>query len=497
MLHPPGRKKGRRKKQIVGCAVLGMALLAAIVFALCALQLAEKAPAAVEPQETAGSRMRALALYEAQELKSVTVDPAGGESYTLQVVDGKLYLDADGVLEPVRESYADALLGAITRIVSQETVVQNAAEVEEHLAEMGLDPAQARAVITLADGREEVLEVGVQVPNTAFWYFRWSGDKGVHMCDEEVREALNFTENRLSDVARLEIDPSRIDEVIIRNAQGEMRLRFGREAYGELEEPFVYPLGAEAAQSLLSALEQFRLGTREALLTETNTAEYGFDHPLCVVELHQNAGSTSSIDGSGGLVVKQEEERSIQFVIGREEGAFFYTCAYEDQCYLVSRFLAEALVKTSADALLTRNPANMGDLPLESICIDAPDGTIEVQIVRTESVLPNNELETDEQGNVVYTTKLLLNGKEAAQETIDELGSRLAMMNASGKLPDGWTVPQEQPRWRIEMKSESGVVRVMEGYRLDLFTDVVVVNGMARHTMDSEQIELVTEGMIP
>lgn len=477
--------------------VLTAALALAVAFILLLPAIRERYPSAKVQVEVIPSTFRTLEVRKAQEISSVTVYPAAADSYTLRMRDGALYLELEGELRDINDLYAQELLEVFTHIVAQETVTEDASEVEEHLLDMGLAPAKAKAVIRYQDGSEATLEVGGPVPHTTYAYYRWSGDPGIYMCDVGITEALALTQSHLLPVSQPVVYPSLVSGLRLANAKGESRFAFEAGTTGALVEPFAYPLADTAVDQLLSAVENFRLGTREDVITDENRAFYGFDQPLCTVEIHQQAGVTNQIGADGALTTAQVPAQSLRFVIGRAQGDYFYTCEYEGDCYFISRFLAETLVGVDRDSLLSRNPASMGDALIASVAISAPEGTLAVDVLRAERVLPNNQLEMDENGNLAYDTLIAINGQEGTQEQLDELISRLQTLTAAGSVPDDFALADAaQPRWSITVETTGGDVRQIDAYRMDAFSDALVVDGVMRHYVHSDAIDVVTAGLL-
>ena len=147
----------------------------------------------------------------------------------------------------------------------------------------------------------------------------------------------------------------------------------------EIQIQFEAPKGSVKEKE--TALQNFRLGTRECAVTDENRAFYGFDQPLCTVRVEQAAGTFSGIDENGTLVTYTIPAQSLRFAIGRAEGEYFYTCEYEGECYFISRFLAEMLVNASAEAMASRNPADWGDLALTKVQMQTEKGTAELRAV--------------------------------------------------------------------------------------------------------------------
>ena len=350
------------------------------------------------------------------------------------------------------------------------------------------------ALIRYADGTEYTLAIGADVPNTTYAYCRWSGSPAIYMCDAGVVDALTLTRQQLLPVEQPKIYAGLLDELVVENANDRCRLTFTDGAFGRLEEPFSYPLSADAASRLLTAVDNFRLGLPEGTVTDENRTAYGFDEPLCVLELRQSSGVMSEVNASGGLETRLVDGQSLRFTIGRAEGDYFYTCEYEGKCYLVSRFLTESFLNVRRADLLTTRPADVGDLALKRIQIRTQAGEADMQITRTERVLPNNELEMDANGNVVYDTAVTLNGRESTVELYDELVSRLDALVISSDVSPEWSA-QGEPRWSIRLETETGLVRTVEAWRLDLFADVIAVDGVTLHCVYSEAIDVLTEGL--
>lgn len=495
MQHPPKKQRRIRSRawMVAGAAAL-LALAAA--FVLLVPKILERYPAQTKRIAEEARVMQTLEIREAAELASVVMHPSEGESYTLVCEEGRLYLQTEDGLQSISDVYHDDLLEALTQIVAQETVAENAADVEEQLADMGLAPARASAQIRYTDGSEATLEVGDTVPNTTYAYYRWSGDEGVYMCDSGIAETFALTSVHLLPVEQPVLYASLVSELALRNANGESRFVFSGSSVGSLEQPYVYPLSADSAGELTTALQSFRLGTLEGAVTEENRAEYGLEDPLCVIEVRQKKGFTSMIDSDGTLSNVEIPAQSLRFVLGREDGEYFYTCEYEGNLYRVSRFLVQQLVEADWANLITRTPAAVGDESIAFLRIEAPQGTVELHAERTERVLENNELETDENGEIVYDTTVTLNGKAGTEEQLQEITDRLNAFAVSGAIPQNAELAQT-PRWVLEWETESGTSRRIEALRMDAFSDALRVDGVLLHYTHSDAIESLISGFLP
>jgi len=492
--HPPKkpiRKKSR--KRLVGLVMAALILSASLVLILPAIR--QRFPAQTLEYEINQPTVRTIGTREAVQIDSITLWPSGEDSYTLYMQDGRLMLDRNGTLAAIDETYQKEILDTLTQISVQNTVTENAAEASDELEAMGLISPQAKAMVRYLDGSEETMEVGAVLHGSAEHYFRWSGAPGIYVCHSGVPEVLTLSEKALLPFEQVSISPSLVDRLRIQNANGECVFAFNGGSSGKLVVPRSYPISDDTAQTMIAALANFRLGSYEAPLTDENRADYGFDDPLCTLEITQREGVINVITEEGSLSTAQMEAQRFHFVIGRAEGEFFYTCAYQEQVYLISRFLVETLVQADWQTLLSRTPAAMGDALLTDIVFETAESTIEVQIVRTESVLENNQLELDVEGNPVYHTSVTVNGREAPQELADMLADSLRAFTVEGSIPAN-AKPEEEPRWRITLVTENGDIRVLEGYRLDVFSDAVAVDGTMCHYVYDEAIDVLMAGLV-
>ena len=494
MQHPPrvASKRQIGKKPLLILTGALVALAAAFVLLLPTIKRAF--PSGKYPDPTIELRYKTLKTVDANELESVTITHLAGDSYTLRYKDGALWLVRGEELLAINEAYSDELLKAATVITVEDVVTEDASEVAQHLSDMGLAPPQAIALVRYAGGREVTLELGTGVPDTSYSYFRFSGDGGVYMCSVDVSDALSLTANRLLPVEQPVLDKALTDRITLRLQSGvQIDMLFSTDSAGQtcgrLESPIGYPMSAAATSAMLTAMENFRLGTAIGAVTPENRVEYGFDAPLAVLTIHRQAGAHAVVGTDGQLTAEELHEAEFRFTLGRAEDNYFYTCLYEGECYHVSRFLFQAFVEANASELVTRNPADLGDAMLSSIVVQTDAGVLDVRASRTERVLPNNQLETDENGELVYDTAVTFNGEPATQEQYDALLKGLKALTVFGDLKESWTADGKTPRWQITLTTEGGTVRTIAAYALDAFTDALVVDGEALHTAYVEALE--------
>ena len=489
---PRARHFSRRIWALV-LALIAAALAVAFVLLLPAIK--QRYPIIAGINLKANLPYRSLGAGVAQELDTITVShSADGEHYTLRYRDGQLTLLGEDEEQIVNESYTAAILEAATEYAVEDTVTEDAAEVSEYLADMGLAPAQITVLVRYTDGQEHTLELGYTVPGTTYHYYRWSGDAGIYMCDIGTYEAFEYTAQMLLPVEQPTLVPALINQVTLRTQQaGEMVFGFaadGTEAtLGTLREPYHYPMDAEATQNLLSAIQNFRMGTKIGAVTAENRATYGFDEPALVLDVHQQEGLFSQVDDTGALTTIVTPETTIRLTLGSMDGSYFYYCEYAGVCYRVSSFLVASLVAATPEAYLSRTPADMGDAPIASITVQLGDGALDVRATYTERVLENNQIETDNQGNTIYDISVTANGLPITEDAFTALVNRLAQMTVAGNA-ENRVAPVDTPRWQLTITTTSGNSRTLAAYPLDAFSDVLMVDGVVVHTMNAEAMQI-------
>ncbi len=499
-VRPP--RKRRFSRRVRWMLLLGAAVIVATAFVVLLPTIQKRFPGELTKNMKAELTHKTLETGDVKVLDTITVTHADGESYTLLYRDEELYLlREDGDTEIVNESYTDEIVAAATEIAVSDTVAGDADEVRGHLADMGLDPPEITVKVGYANGREVRISVGVQVPGTTYHYYSWSGDDGVYMCDSGIYDAFEYTAHMLLPVEQPAMTPALIDRVKLTTAAGgKMECSFaadGDGAYqGTLLVPYVYPMDGDAATTLLNALKNFRLGTKMDTVTADNRAQYGFDDPAVVLDVHQRAGASGQVDAGGVLQTSATGEQSIRLILGAKDGEFFYYCEYAGDCYRVSSFLVSTLVNAAPENYVSRAPADMGASRVASILFSGNGKTLDVRATYTEHVLENNQIETDADGNVVYDVAATADGEPLAADAFSSLVERLKGMTVSGR-PNAGEQPSGEPLWTLTVTTVGGAARTLAAYPQDAFNVLLTVDGVALRTLNDEAIRIALAELYP
>ena len=313
-------KHGLRRHLPLLALLLVLLLAAAFVLLLPAIK--EKYPSETALQYQYNPTYQTLAERDEAILQSITVSQIGGEEYTLLYQNGALLLETDGgEAEPISALIQADILKYATTVYIQDTVTTDTAEVAEHLADMGLEPPQIEVTATYTDGSSDTFAFGILMPGATEYYYRWSGDDGVYLCSSGVYETFEYTAAMLLSIEQPSILSSLIERISIVNSGEEpIVCTFTPDGedtvLGTLQSPFTYPMDADAADGLLTAAENFRLGTRLAAVTDANRSTYGFDTPQAVVKITQREGLYSSTDAEGAVQSSKIAAATITLTIG-------------------------------------------------------------------------------------------------------------------------------------------------------------------------------------
>ncbi len=491
-MEQPETKGARRFLPLVFLAVV---LILAAAFVLLLPAINKQFPSKTDEKYQTEPTFRTIAERDPQTLSSITVSHWGGETYTLVYQNGTLMLTTDGgEPEPLDAPTAANFIAYATEITVEDTVTQDAGEVRDSLSDMGLSPPQITVEVAYADGSAMTLYLGYNQPSMSYHYFQWSGDSAVYLCNSGVYETFEYTADMLLSVTQPLMIGSLIERVSIRRGSEDPIvcgfLSNGEDtAAGSLQSPFVYPMSADAAEALLSAVENFRLGARLKPVTDDNRVLYGLDAPEAVVEITQREGLYSMTDAQGVLQSYPLEPSVVTLTIGGLDGEFFRYCEYEGTCYRVSAFLVAAFLKADAMDYLSLDPADMGAESIRSLVVQTGTGTLDFRASYTEQVLPNNELVTDEAGNVVYALDVALNGEPVSADAFDALVGRLKLMAVSGSL-DAVSEPDGTPLWQLTLATVLGQSRTLAAYPMDAFQDILAVDGVAVHYISKEALDI-------
>ena len=426
-----------------------------------------------------------IASHEAEEVARLGVTTAHGAWTLLRDADGRVTLEDDRDFQ-VDESVAQELFSAVQTLAYEEMLSDDPAEFEDHLADFGLENPTLRVEISYTDGSTYTLLVGdeLSVEESGYYYMRLEDDARLLTLDLGTMEALMLDRGALHPVTQPTLHKARFDRITFRDGRGntlaEWTLQGGIGGNAQdrwvLTQPVRYPADGERMAPLQSSLCNLRLGGYIGAATPENLTAYGFDQPRFVLEIHQAAGATGTLDESGVYGVTDWEESTFTLTVGGARSDMVDYVLVDGSIYVSSHFLLEVFMDMDAQDTISRYtvPVALGNLAC--LTVESRGDRRVYTITRTEQVAENNELVTDSAGQVQYDLTCSLNGGDIPYASFEAAYNELLKVTVSGWLPEGWTAA-EAPHTTFTFEATDGETHTLSLTAFDALHDAVTLDG--------------------
>ena len=435
----------------------------------------------------------ALATYSPNSVERITIFPKGMQHYSFIAKDNHLFLEHGEAILAIDPLFESSLIKAVSEITVKEKVSDNLDN--EQITAMGLDAPLSNIFVDYKDGSKISFTIGEVVPHLGYHYFISSIDSAVYYYNKGMAELFFKEKESFLPVENIPIDISLLSHLRIENKENPLEIAFTKnstgQAMGELVFPFYYPVDSEITANILSALDQFFLGTYRGKITDENREQLGFNSPLATFYISQNAGASYNDDANGVFTEKNKQSEEIKLIIGKKQGEHYYTCAYNNSYYDINAYLFNSLLSLTPENCLSKNPFNMGETLFNRITFEMGNTILDFKFVHTEKVLSNNQLALDEKGNVILETTASLNGTNIPTKQLTAFLERLNEFTVTDLLPDSFIPSNSLPRWKLTLQTYTGKTRTIIAYSMDAFSDALVVEEIFQQYSDKEAISLV------
>ena len=499
----PVRKKRKQENGKPKALLIVLAALLAVAASLYFL-LRPSVPAGMG--ETDGKTASLTLLnYDENLIERVTVHPSRTEPYTLVSADDGFRLENDPDY-PLREQTVQILLHYAVHLTADEQVAE--ADVSAHtkqpdMSEYGLQPGVCSVDVKLTTGEEYSIALGNATPMDEVRYSAAvSGNRSVYTVTSDVMDALNVPFYMLHPVKYLSIDAELIDRVTCREGGEEPYFTAERTDMGWLlTAPFRYPLSAEKVESLLSSLENLRFSTWVGKDTPLNRHRYGFEKPSLELSLDFAPSVLTVPDEEGNEQTYDLPASNITIMKGSKysDTASYYLYNGEIMTGTVVTF--SAVNKLRWQDCISATPFIFGQNNLSEAVITVDGTETRYEIKYVERVLPNNQFETDEYGNIVYEMRVRKNGQPADAYTFSEYYAKLTALGETALLyktesPEYlWTpidtdVPLVSIRLTAENKTDAVTISLYSG---PVGRDYLTVDGVSVFSVPRNWVSAIQE----
>ncbi len=407
-----------------------------------------------------------------------TAVPTGGEDFGEEAVT---ILGDDGFTLTWEESMS-FLLSAVC-VTAEEVLTDDPAVYADHLADYGLENPRYEAHIVYTDGTAFTLSVGDKGPEGTWRYMLLSGDDRLFAFSIGSVESLFVNRETLRKVSQPTLHKARIDRITL--TEGDSVIQWALDGHitdadaidkWRITAPISYPADSSAMEQLLSSVSQLHLSAYIAPATPDNLTKYGFDAPRLTIALHQDAGTIAVTGEDGAALPTDFPESTVIYVIGGQRSDMVDYVLCGDGIYLSSHFTIGVFMDYDVRTTMSRYPVMTALGNLASLTIRQGDATAEYVLTRTEQVAANNDLVTDDDGNVMYDVAVARNGAAADYAAFEAAYNALSLVTVSGTLPEGETAAAE-PHTVYTFTDVDGTVHTVALATFDVLHDAVIVDG--------------------
>ena len=459
------RKTGKKdnKKSLMLLIAFGFLLLCAGMYFL--LQAPEELP----PPESA--RETWITSMDADEIQRLSLSLRGSASYTLVNTEGTVCLEGQTDMD-VRQDVAAEMLEAAGYLKAVDEIGAMS-ELQADPADFGLTEPALSVKITGTDNREQDIFFGNAVPETEeAMYYCLSGENLYTVlaapCDVLFHDAVYLRSFR-----QPQLQSDLIDRIEV---TGEKEITFRYTPVGfVMEKPFSYPADKQKMSALLTRLDQMAF---EAYLGEKNEVDLdslGLAAPSLTVKLTQAESVIDGITAEGETVSIPVAEKNYILEIGREDGqSGMYVC-WENGVYKASRFLLGMWKDMQPEEFFSTTPMDFQVEQLTGVEIRHSGIVTGYRLDMVEALTENNEIATDEYGNVLWDVRVKKDETDIDAQAFLEWYVQLNRMPLSGRVKEGW---QKEGDALYEITVETPVLtREIAFYPYDALHAVMTVDG--------------------
>ena len=231
---------------------------------------------------------------------------------------------------------------------------------------------------------------------------------------------------------------------------------------------------------LLSKLEGVRFAQYVGRAEECNLASMGLDPAERMLTLDIAESTVTGYDADSQVTGRTLlPAYQLNLSIGHEESEIVFYCLYRGEVNKATSFSAGFLRTQSWSSLLLAAPFNSDIGEINRLTWSQNGQAQTYNLSFSEHVLPNNELERDENGNVIYNVNVSCNGQDIDSEAFAAAYGRLCALRMEDRLPSDYSLPNVEPLLTVEITRNDSKARTVTLWPLDALHDAVAVNGIA------------------
>jgi len=203
----------------------------------------------------------------------------------------------------------------------------------------------------------------------------------------------------------------------------------------------------------------------------------GLTNPCLTVHLTQAASVISGVTAEGEAVSLDVPETTYTLLLGHETGKSGVYLQWEGMVYKASNFLLGFWKTLEPASFLLTSPINFLINDLIALSLETPTHTRSYTVQMVESITENNQIATDEYGQILYDALIYRAGDAEPMnaETFLSWYVSLAELAPSGKV-DASYQPLGEPLAALTLQSQS-VTRRLAFYPYDALHMALSLDG--------------------
>ena len=374
------------------------------------------------------------------DVRSVTVENSTGV-YTVTQQEGVCVLDGrpDFVFS---ESMLAYFLQNAALVYAEETLLDTAGS-GYTFADFGLEDGAIRVEAAYADGTNLAFRIGNLLPQeTPLYYLRVEGDSRVFSVSQDVQETYMMSADALHRVTDPAVKSELIEKIDFAGENPFTLALEGNEWY--LTKPFRYPLSTAKVNALLDKLAGLRFAQYVSPAENADLAACGLSPARRTVTLGIAQSILTGYDENGQPVAsKPLPAYDLTFDCGDDIGDVLFYCLYRGDVVKATQFSSGVLLSQGYDSLLQTAPFAVSVSELTRLEWEENGQLRAFDLTLHERVLPNNDFETDDSGNILYDVRVWRDGAQIDESQFLLAYSRLIDVQTLDALPEGYEITGE------------------------------------------------------
>lgn len=326
-------------------------------------------------------------------------------------------------------------------------------------ADFGLENDCIRVQVKYTDGAEIAFRIGNLIPQeTPQYYLRVEGDSRLFSTSIDMQETFMLPGDSLHAVTDPALSGDLIDKIAFMGEDPFTMERIGSEWY--LTQPFRYPLSSAKVNALLEKLEDIRFAQYVSPVEKADLTAFGLSPARRTMTLSIAPSILTGYDENGQVIAEKAlDGYELAFDCGDDIGDILFYCLYRGDVVKATRFSASVLLTQTYEPLLQTQPFALAISEMTRFEWVESGHTRAWDITLHERLLPNNEFETDDSGNILYDMRFWREGAEADGDAFLTAFSRLMDVQTMQLLPADYALP-ENPEIVIRLQRENDLREV-------------------------------------